>query len=403
MNRQNIEDIYELSPLQQGMLFHTLRDPDSAAYLEQLRFRIEGELDAARFREQWTRAMRRHAALRTALYWEKLEKPYQVVHRSAEIRWEELDWRDVPEPRAGERFQQFLKADLKRGFALNQPPLMRFSLIRVADRAYQFVWTFHHTILDGWSLGILLKEIAAGYASPGAPESVATVPKPYRDYLLWIQSQDLAQSEAYWRRQLAGFTMPTPLMEDFSPDANSPLSHNYERRRIELSEAATADLQAAARKLRLTLNTILQGAWGLLLGRRSTQQDVVWGTVVSGRPPDLPESDTIVGMMINTLPVRARIDPESTLRTWLAALQDQLSDHRQYEFNSLIQIRNWSDIAAGKPLFHSIFVFENYPIDASVRQLAPGTVIRDACIFEQSNYPLSVVAVAGKQLAVEMI
>jgi NRPS condensation-like uncharacterized protein len=282
---RDVEDIYPLSPLQQGLLFHTLQAPESGVYFEQLSAVLGGDLEVASFKRAWQKVLERHALLRTAFYWEELSEPLQVVHRQVELPWVEEDWRGLSPNEQQGRFEAFLEADRGRGFELGQAPLMRGALLRVAEDAHQFVWSFHHLLLDGWSLPLVLKEVLAYYeAYCGGRELQLGSPRPYRDYIVWLQRQDLAQAEGFWREALQGMTAPTPLPIGRSEGGLGERAPRYAERGLRVSAAVTGRLQALARAHRLTLNTLVQGAWALLLSRYSGEEEVLFGATVSGRP-----------------------------------------------------------------------------------------------------------------------
>src|ERR671918_2513532 len=207
----SIEDIYNLSPMQQGMLFHTLHAPDSGVYYEQVSYSLTGNLNVSAFKQAWWQVVQRHPILRTAFYWEEFNEPLQVVYRQVVLPWVEEDWRGVSPSEQQARLEAFLEADRARGFALGQAPLMRCALLRAAEERYYFVWSFHHLLLDGWSLPLVLKEVSACYEAYCGGRAISLKhPRPYRDYILWLQRQDLAQAEGFWRQALRGFTAPTP-------------------------------------------------------------------------------------------------------------------------------------------------------------------------------------------------
>jgi hypothetical protein len=340
MSLDHIEDIYELSPMQKGMLFHTLYSPDSGVYFEQRSCLLEGNLNIELFQKAWQFVIERHPILRTAFYWEEVEKPLQVVYQTIELPWLIEDWRD---PEAHQNLEDFLVKDRQKGFDLDKPPLMRCALLRVRENAYYFVWSHHHLLMDGWCNGILLKEVFDCYeASIKGKKLSLTLPRPYRDYIIWLQEQDLTQAESYWKQVLNNFTEPTT----FKVKQLQLQEHYQEKKRI-LSTDLTTQLQTFAKENRLTLNTIIQGIWGYILSRYSGENDVVFGATVSGRPPMLTGIDSIIGLFINTLPIRVQINPDASLITWLQQLQAQQIEREQYSYSSLIDIQGWSEIPRG--------------------------------------------------------
>ncbi|HKE58548.1 MAG TPA: amino acid adenylation domain-containing protein [Pyrinomonadaceae bacterium] len=398
-----VEDIYELSALQQGMLFHSLSAPESAVYFEQLSCTIDGELQVAAFRQAWDSAAKHHPVLRSALYWEGLDKPYQVVYREVELPWTLLDWREVSEDEQRRRLADYLRADRHRDFDLTKPPLMRFALIRLTETSHQFVWSFHHLLLDGWSIAALNQEVLSHYQAirNNRPVKLETV-RPYRDYILWLQQQDSAASERFWRRTLQGFTAQTPLAFDHLLGNLPGHEEDYDHELLRLPAPTTSALQTLARKHQLTFNTTIQAMWALLLSRYSGERDIVWGTTVSGRPATLPGAESMIGLFINTLPLRAQLDPAQSLVDWMKELQQKQLDLRQFEHSSLVEVHGWSDVPRSSPLFESLLVFENYPIDETVNVGDSGLRIRNVHSFEKTNYPLSLLVAPDGELILKL-
>ena len=392
------EDVYPLTPLQQGLLFHSLYEPQSGVYIEQLSCLLRGRLDHAAFLQAWRMVIARSTPLRTAFMWQELDVPMQVVLPGETPPIIELDWRDMPESDQRERLQEFLRNDRLTDFDLTKPPLMRLALIRVADDARYLIWTHHHIVLDGWCLPIILSDLFACYASckggpdPGEPQS-----QPYRDYVEWILSQDQAQAEQYWRKVLAGITSTTPLPADRSPDG-AQSDAGYGMHRLTISAVRTSALQAHASKERITVNTLVQGAWALLLSRYSGEEDVLFGTTVAGRSADVPGIETMLGLFINTLPLRVTVSPDDVLRSWLRGLLQQNAELRQYEHTSLAQIQSWSQLPRGSRLFESLLVFDNHPTDETLDDGGAGLTAHDVYLEGQTNYPLTVNVVPGESL-----
>jgi len=400
MKVENIQDIYELSPTQQGLLFHSLYSPESGVYFVQVCFTLQGLLNVVAFDLAWQPVVARHTALRTSFYWENLDKPLQVVHKQVNVPFVQQDWRGMAAGEQQKRLEAFLESDRKQSFDLSQAPLMRLTLIRVADDSYQLVWSKHHLILDGWSTALVFKDVVEQYQALCQGQDLPLAPsRAYGNYIAWLQQQDLSKAEKFWRQALNGIQSPTPLISlkvDISPDRKE----EYDEQQINLSAETTAALQALARQHQLTLNTVVQGAWALLLSRYSGESDVVYGNTVSGRPVDLVGAESMVGLFINTLPVRATIDGEQSLLTWLQQLQTQLVEMRQYEYSPLVEVQGWSEVPRGVPLFESLMVFENYPVDRAVLEGQTNLEIQINSSFDNTNYPLTVTVLPGSELAI---
>jgi len=294
--KTNIEDIYDLSPMQQGMLFHTLQAPSSGVYHEQLSCVLEGELDRGAFREAWQQVVIRHPVLRTSFHQIKSGKPLQLVCSNVDLPWVEEDWCQFSDDEQHHRLHQYLETDRQRGFALDCPPLMRIALFRLASNRYQLVWSHHHLLLDGWCLSLLIKEVFEHYQAcrHGALPNLPPV-RPYRDYIAWLQQQDMGAAERFWRAQLAGATPPPPFFAANRAET-PPVEASQAEESLYLTEALTATLQTIAQQYHLTLNTLVQGVWAILLSRYSGERDVVFGSVVSGRPPTLTGVESMVGL-----------------------------------------------------------------------------------------------------------
>jgi len=392
MSKPNVEDIYPLSTTQQGMLFHLLfSESKGQVYFDQYVSTLIGALDLAAWRQAWSLVLERHPALRTQFLWERREQPLQVVRRDAVLPWQEHDWRQVPEAEREERLAAFLRADHDLGFDLGKPPLMRIAVLRLEDDAYKFVWSFHHLIVDGWSMGLVLADALAFYRTLRAGQEVRVEPpRPYRDYINWLQGQEPGRAESFWRRTLAGFDTANPLPFDGTGAGGDPTGWVTREETLAVPPGETAALRAFARGHQLTLNTVFQGAWSLLLGRYAASGDVVFGAIGSGRPPEIEGVESMVGLFINLLPVRVDTSPDQTVSPWLKSLQEQQTEQREHEHSPLDQILGWSEVGRKGTLFEAMLVFENYPVDA-LRQGSTdlGLEIREAHLSESGNFPLT--------------
>jgi amino acid adenylation domain-containing protein len=399
MKSNNIEDIYELSPLQQSMLFYTLYDPAWGVHVEQVSFNVGGEFNDAAFERAWQEIVKQYPILRTSFHWQGLSKPLQVVHPQAALTIHRQDWRNFSEPEQEERLGNYLAQDRELGFDLAKAPLMHLAAIRTAEDEHLVVWSFHHILLDGWSAQLVLRDFNNIYdvACSGRTFGLESS-RPYRDYIVWLQAQDLSKAELFWRRRLEGFVAPTPLHVD-RPRCELPnVEPDHDEFALRLPKALTDSLLAFARQHRVTLNSVLQGAWAILLSRYSLETDVMFGAVVSGRPPDLEQVESMVGLFINTLPVRVTIQQDAYLVPWLKELQASQLEARQYEYTPMAEIQRWSAIPSGVPLFESLLVFENIP------DFSEEDDVNDEGIplLERTNYPLCIVVLPGRRLAISI-
>ena len=401
---KNIEDIYPLSPMQQGMLFESLYAPDSGVYFEQLSCTLTGKLNVAAFEQAWQKVIAQHSILRTAFVWEQLTQPLQVVYRQVDVNLQTHDWRELSAQEQQQQLEIFLHSQRQQGFQLSQAPLMHLNLIQLSADSYQFIWSSHHLLLDGWSVPLVLKDLLYFYQAILQGETLPDQPtaRSYLNYIAWLQKQDLTLAEEFWRQKLQGFTAPTPLTVDKPSSNRKQLHSSYSEQQIQLTVQATAALQTFARQHQLTMNNLVQATWALLLCRYSQETDVVFGATVSGRPPSLVGIESMVGLFINTLPVRVQVSADTQVLALLKDLQVQQVESEQYSYSSLVEIQGWSDVPRRTPMFESIVVFENYPVDAALQSHHYSFSIDNIHSIEQTNYPLTVVASPGKQLLVKI-
>lgn len=395
-----VVDIYPLSAMQQGLLFHTLYEPAPGVYITQLVYTIRGNLALARFQQAWQAMVDQHPIFRTAFVWEGLEAPLQLVYAQAKLPWEYEDWCEVSKDDQAARLSIFLADDRRRGFVMAQAPLMRCALFRIAHDTYYFVRTNHHLLLDGWSQPLVLKEVMARYAAGVADLDPRLMPgRPYREYIGWLQRQDMIGAEVFWRDALAGFLTPTPLVID-RPFGEGAPTGGVATAEVSISASIATAVQMFVRQHGLTLNTLMQGLWALLLSRYSGERDIVFGATVAIRPPELPGADSMIGLCINTLPVRLHVPATVPFVSWLAQVQTQLIALRQYEYSPLVLVQSWSSVLRGQPLFESIVVFENYPFDPTVTGPSgnAGLQVTYTQGSEQSSYPLEFIIVPDERL-----
>jgi amino acid adenylation domain-containing protein/thioester reductase-like protein len=401
-NRQNIEDIYPLSPMQEGMLFESLYAPDSGVYFEQITFILTGNLDVKTFEQAWQQVVDRHPVFRTAFLWESLIQPVQVVYRQVNVTVETYDWQELSAQEQQQQLETFLDSERQQGFQISQAPLMRLHLIQLDGNTYQFVWCHHHLLLDGWSSPLVFKDLLEFYQLISQGKSLSNTPTfNYHNYIAWLQQQDRDLAEKFWREKLQGFTTPTPLTVD-KPLAVKQHS-SYGEQQIDLTVPATTAVMSFVRQHQLTMSNLVQATWGLLLSRYSQETDVVFGATVSGRPPELVGVESIVGLFINTLPVRVQISEQTELLGLLKDLQAQQIESEQFSYSSLVEIQGLSDVPRGTSLFESIVVFENYPVDADVLQGNSDFSLSNFRWIEQTNYPLTVLVSPGEQLSLRVM
>ncbi|HSF41151.1 MAG TPA: non-ribosomal peptide synthase/polyketide synthase, partial [Thermoanaerobaculia bacterium] len=402
---REIEDLYPLSPLQEGLLFHSLATAGTDVYFRQLRCTLAGDLDVDAFAAGCQDVLESHSILRTAFVWEGLDASLQMVLRHARLPLHREDWRHLPADVQRQRLEELAAADRRRGFSLGEAPLMRLALLRFADDRHWVLWSFHHLISDGWSFPLLVGEILRAYSARCDGRPLRRQPaRPFRDYIAWLVEQDLATAERFWRRELEGFTAPTPLALDREVRGDETPVLGDERQRFAfLPEADTQRLMAWARAEQLTANSAVQGAWALLLARYSGETDIVFGAVSSGRSATLPGIESMLGVFINTLPVRARMVEGLPLADWLRAHQQRQAAARDYEHSPLAQVQGWSEVPRGQPLFLSLLAFENYPVDTSLREQGGSLKIEEVEFPEATHYPLTLMMAPAPALPVRLI
>ncbi|AZD87433.1 Non-ribosomal peptide synthetase [Pseudomonas chlororaphis subsp. aureofaciens] len=392
-----VEDLYPLSPMQQGMLFHTLYEQAAGDYINQLRVDVDG-LDPLRFQQAWQAAIDRHDILRTGFIWQgEVSTPLQVVHKHIALDCSEHDWRGQPQQQ--EALDSLAAAERQRGFELDAVPLLRLTLVRLDDQRHHLIYTNHHILMDGWSNSQLLGEVLQRYAG----QLPNHAPGRYRDYIGWLQRQDAQACENFWKEQLQALDEPTRLTQALSRVAEIPAGAGHGKHQRELDLAQTARLGEFARQQKVTVNTLVQAAWLLLLQRCTGQESVVFGATVAGRPAELKGIEQQVGLFINTLPVVATPRPDMTVSQWLQTVQSRNLALRDYEYTPLYEVQRWAGLG-GDALFDNILVFENYPVSEALEKGAPAQLQFGAVgNHEQTNYPLTVAVNLGQSLSFELI
>ncbi len=397
----NIEAIYPLAPMQQGLLFHTLMNPGQGMYLLQYRHVMEMDnLDTDAFQRAWNAVVQRHELLRTAFVWKQQKRPLQVVFKQLDLPVAELDWRGLDAATQQQQLEAMLAEERREELAFNKAPLMRVRLIRLGENRYQFVRSYHHILMDAWCFSLIMMDFLACYRAFSQGKSLSLEkPRQYRDFINWLQAQPADGHRDFWQQRLAGFDTPTPLgirqPQQFA-DAE-PVVDVVEQ----LSVADTARLQQLAAQNQVTLNTLVQGAWALLLNRYSGEQDLLFGVTVAGRPAHMNGMESVVGLFINTLPLRWQVKPTARLGEWLRELQRENLALREHETSSLADIQQWSEVE-GQDLFQSLFVFENAPMDAGLSQENLEFIVQDATNRTHTNYPITVVIIPGEQLHLQL-
>ncbi|KAF0818519.1 Polyketide synthase module protein [Bacillus sp. ZZV12-4809] len=388
----SIEDILSLSPVQKSMVFHNIYSPDSSVAVEQTIFSIISDLDVQVFKEVWQTLLNRHESLRASYHWEDLEEPVQVVHKDLDVPFKFFNWSQYTESERSDLLEKYIEKDRQTGFDISNPPLMRITVIQEGDQAFEVIWTHHHLQLDGWCNSILLKEIGELYNAycAGAEIDLGDA-VPYKEYVKWLCKQDDHNLEIFWKEQLKGFKTPLRFGDIFTKKAEVTNSPTYGDVIFNISSKKKEELQNFAKDHKLTLSTLIQGAWAILLNQYSNESDVVFGVTSSGRPADLNRSDQMIGCFMNTLPFRTKLHQNMSLTSWLKDLQLKLVEMRQYEHASLADIRKWSEVprnSALYDLYESIVIVENYPFDEALKDGIGKLQVESVRVEEQMDYPI---------------
>ncbi|MEV0126828.1 condensation domain-containing protein, partial [Streptomyces sp. NPDC050703] len=396
MTRSLVEDVWPLSPLQEGLLFHAAYDDEGPdVYQGQRTLELAGPLDADRLRRSWEALLARHGALRAGFRGRKSGETVQVIAREAALPWRAEDLSHLAGPDALAEARRLAEGERSRRFDPAVAPLLRLLLIRLGEGRHQLVLTSHHVVMDGWSMAVLFNELPAVYAADGATHGLPRTTS-YRDYLVWLGRQDKEAARAAWREELAGADEPT-LVAPADP-ARTPVAP--ESLVIRLSAELTQGTTRLARSLGVTVNTVVQGAWALLLARLAGRTDVVFGATVAGRPAELPGVESMVGLFINTLPVRVPLDGAQTVARMLAALQDRQAALMAHQHLGLSEIQK---LVGSGAVFDTIVVYENYPRPPQEEPAPDAFTMRPLGEEEAAHYPLTLVAAPeGDRMAVKL-
>jgi len=402
MNPDRSESAYPLSPVQMGMLFHYLKEPHAGTDIEQLVVSLAEAVDVDLFRQAWQQLLARHSALRTAFNWQGLDAPQQTVANAIDLPFTRHDLRRQPSAEQQQIIDAELEWSRREGFNLSQPPLLRVDLFQLSDTDYRCVWTIHHILIDGRCFPLLLEELFALYHSlrSGQPAALPA-PAPFREYVGWLERQNFDASQQFWRNNLQGFAAATPLTVDRARPGQPPV---YASQEIWLSETLTEELRTFSGQQRLSLYTLVLGAWTLLLHRYSGHTDILVGTTLSCRQQTVPNAEAIIGPLINTVPVRSAVSPQLSVEAWLRRLRDHLLQLRRqgHIHVPLVDIQSWSDVPAGQPLFESLVVFENYLLEQMLCTTDEWWAAQQLELLEQTGYPLTLNGYAGPELALKI-
>ncbi|MFK8103148.1 MAG: non-ribosomal peptide synthase/polyketide synthase [Saprospiraceae bacterium] len=401
LNLKDVSAIYELSPLQQGMLFHGLYDSKSSAYTEHFNFNFPEGLDIPAFKASWEYVLKNHSILRSSFIYDQLSIPVQCVFNKVVLPFEVIDYSNFEGEALTQKLDTFVKADLEKGFDFKEAPLMRITLIKTDDQAYKMIWAHHHILWDGWSVPIMMDEMLSAYeALLGGKEPEAIEEDHYEDYIKYINAKDKFKEEQFWKTYMQGFETPSLLPFIGNTPERNKGGKNTEEINLILDKNYTEKLKQYAQKNHLTTNTVIQGVWSFLLSKYTGNQDTTFGAIVSGRPTDLAGAEQKVGLYINTLPLRSTMKEGQSVTEWLTELQEGHTKAREYQYTSISKVQKWSGIQG--EFFDSILVFENYPIgDVLESDWALNAEVWQE--KEQTNYLVSIAVAVTDQTHVKFL
>ncbi|MGD2090555.1 MAG: amino acid adenylation domain-containing protein [Candidatus Aminicenantes bacterium] len=402
IKRVDVKDMYSLSPMQEGMLFHYMMDKKSNAYFEQLCYRVIGDINHKLLEQAFNQLIDRYDILRTIFVYEKIQSPLQVVlkKRKASVYYEDIS--RLNEDEKVSRIKDFRNKDKKRGFDLSKDLPIRFSIVRIADKTYEIIWSFHHIVIDGWCTKILIKEMLSIYCSLNEGKTV-TLPevKPYSLYIKWLEKQDKEKGLNYWRKYLEAFENQSgfPKFEEGKEG-----KFEQEEFQFKINKALTGKLDRVSNRNEVTLNTTFQTLWGILLQKYNNTGDVVFGSVVASRPAELPGIETMIGLFINTIPIRIQSEHDQRFTTLLKRVQEEINHSKNYDYLPLAEIQANSPLK-GDLLSH-ITVFENYPLEKDLEQLSEknefGFSVQTVEVYTQTNYDITVIVSPQEELTVKI-
>ena len=401
----NIQDIYPLSPVQQGMLFHVLAEPAAKMYIEQAETLLRGEFRQETFDEAWRQAMALHDCLRTSIVWRDVSQPVQIVWDTLPLPIRYLDLSQLGESERTARIASLLDEDREAVSQLERAPLMRLTVVRGGPDEHRFLFSIHHLIHDGWSLGVLFDQVFSFCESGERGQALqGQQTRRYRDFIQHLAAGELPQGD-FWKDMMAGFKQPTSLGRD-DPEPRIPGDQApFARQEIFLSGEESQKLESVSRQQRWTLNTLMLGAWALVLGHRSGERDITFGTTLLGRPHQLEGIQSTIGMFINTLPLRTVLEESATLGQWLPSLQRAQVEIQRREQTPLSQVQSYCRAAKGKSMFESTLILQNVFASADGLQgmRAGSFAIESIRTHGHNNYPLGIRIKPGPPVHVELL
>ncbi|GIO85791.1 plipastatin synthase subunit C [Paenibacillus faecis] len=396
MSEHEIDKIYPLSPTQEGILFHSLLEPDSEAYFEQVSFTLKGELCPETLERSFAKLVDRYDALRTVFIFTEVEQPLQIVLNQRDPQIDYMDVTGYPQDERSRRVEAYQDQDRKRKFDLETGPLLRMAVFKMDEEVHKVIWRFHHIIMDGWCMGILAQDLFRIYEALAGGLPLQLDPAyPYSDYIMWLSEQDQEEALRYWGNYLGDYELQARV-----PSVGGEAKEGFDHRKYHFKwdENTTRRLQRLAVNNQVTLSTVFHAIWGILLHHYNHSEDVVFGSVVSGRPPELPGIESMVGLFINTLPLRVKSDAGTSFRELLRQVHDSILEANRYSYVSLADIQ--AKTALKHHLINHILVFENYPLETTNGDGEKALCVTDSEMLEHTNYDLDVTVFPERELEV---
>jgi len=404
MRSETVTDSYELSPVQQGILFHCLCAEHAGVYVSQMVIDLPESLNRSAFEHAWQGVVERHTVLRTSFQWGERSEPIQRVHGDVQVPSETFDWRAFSAEEQATATDSYLRSDRRRGFDLRKAPLMRLAVFQLGEAAFRVVWTFHHILIDGRSYPTILKQVFALHDAFCRGQTLELdKPRPFRDYVEWIRQLDLSGAESFWKQRLKGFSAPTPLLRDREDASMAAEEDLCGARSRQFSERLSLALRSLALRENLTLATLIHGAWALLLSRYSGEEDIVFGATRTTRRGTIEGAESMVGLFVNTVPIRARVSPAIPVRPWLEQLQSEWVSLRSFDHVPLVKIKEWSEIRGASQLFDSVVMFENRRFDVRLRAEDSRWRNRVCRLRQRTNYALTLIAYGDPEVQLTIL
>jgi len=405
MNPDDIEDAFPLSPTQQGMLFHMLANPESDVYTSYVTARLTGQLDVQRLKQAWQKTLQNHELLRASFLWEGLDEPVQVIHRTVDLTWRTESTSELSDSEHVKAVSDAIRQERTQSLDLSCAPLMRLTLIQSQPNQSTLIWTVHHLLADGWSTPLILGDVMRLYhASLSEPDVSSTTALPYREFIEWHKTKDQNSLLDYWRPRLASSTPVTINLPPKNSAVHQQSDDLIPHKTLLFNEEQTQHIEAFCRTHSVTLGTLMHSVWSLLLRDYTNAENPLFGSTVSGRPPELPAVEQSVGLFLTTLPLSIDITPDENIPQWLKRTQTTMQNDARHGAILLSELqKHLTGKVAGQDLFESIVVVESHSSDMAFGSLDSGLVMDDIEYITHSHYPLALLVIPGNSLELKLV